>query len=276
MKLLAVLFATAAAASWPAPDCSSVPGWTQAGPARSFEPDTLFDYMNGNSEGYFAYGFALMRGVTCVNAKGDQLVVDVSEMGDPERAWGFFVANRDIRSPNERIGSAGQVLPRRATFARGRFYVEIAASPDRDHRESLRAFVSVLDAGTLGEARAPAAASWFPPEGLQPDSVRMVPESVLGLRLLRSGFMAQYQVGRAFVVSEASPQAAAATLEKLRARFAGALPLTGLGDEAIAAHDQYLGRLLVFRKGARVAGVANVAEGGDAAPLAQALAGRLP
>lgn len=52
MSLLAVLFSTAAAASFPAPDCSRGPGWTQSGPARTFEPDTLFDYMNGNSEGY--------------------------------------------------------------------------------------------------------------------------------------------------------------------------------------------------------------------------------
>ena len=78
------------------------------------------------------------------------------------------------------------------------------------------------------------------------------------------------------MVPEATPEAAAATLEKLRARFAGASPSSGPGDEAFSAHDQYLGRLLVFRKGARVAGVANVAEGGDAAPLAKALAGRLP
>ena len=98
--------------------------------------------MNGNSEGYFAYGFTLMKGVTCVNAAGDQLVIDVSEMGDPDRAWGFFVTNRDQRSPVERIGSAGQVLPRRATFAKGRHYAEIAASPDKDHRAALRAFVN--------------------------------------------------------------------------------------------------------------------------------------
>jgi hypothetical protein len=253
-----------------------VPGWTQAGPTRRFEPDTLFDYMNGNSEGYFAYGFTLMRGVTCVNGAGDQLVIDVSELGDADRAWGFFVANRDVRSPIERIGSGGQVLPRRATFAKGRFYAEIAASPDKDHREPLRAFVSALATRTAGEDRVPDAVGWFPREGLEPDSIRMVPESVLGLRLLKSGFVAQYAVGRAFVVPEASPEAAAATLEKLRARFAGAVPATGLGDEAIAAQDQYLGRLLIFRQGARVAGVANLAEGRDAAPLAKALAGRLP
>ncbi len=277
MTLLAVLFAAqAAAAPFPAPDCSAVPGWTQQGAERTYDPETLFDYMNGNSEGYFAYGFTLMRGVTCVNAAGDQLVIDVSEMGDPDRAWGFFVTNRDQRSPVERIGSAGQVLPRRATFAKGRHYAEIAASPDKDHRGSLRAFVGALEARVPGEGRVPDAVLWFPREGLEPDSIRLVPESVLGLRLLRSGFMAQYAVGRAFVVPEATPEAATATMAKLRARFAGAAPASGLGDEAFSAQDQYLGGLLVFRKDARLAGVVNVAAGTDPSALAKALVGRLP
>jgi hypothetical protein len=277
MSLLAVFFAAqAAAAPFPAPDCAAVPGWTQQGEARTYDPETLFDYMNGNSEGYFAYGFTLMKGVTCVNAAGDQLVIDVSEMGDPDRAWGFFVTNRDQRTPVERIGSAGQVLPRRATFAKGRHYAEIAASPDKDHRTALRAFVVALEARVSGEGRVPDAVRWFPPEGLEADSIRLVPESVLGLRMLKSGFMAQYTVGRAFVVPEATPEAAAATMTKLRARFAGAAPASGLGAEAFSAQDQYLGRLLVFRKGARVAGVANVAAGADPSALAKALLEQLP
>jgi hypothetical protein len=277
MPLLAVLFsAQAAAAPFPAPDCSVVPGWTQQGPERTYDSETLFDYMNGNSEGYFAYGFALMKGVTCVNTAGDQFVIDVSEMGDPDRAWGFFVTNRDQRSAVERIGSGGQVLPRRATFAKGRTYAEIAASPDKDHRTALRAFVNALETRVPGEGRVPDAVAWFPAEGLEPDSIRLVPESVLGLRMLKSGFMAQYAVGRAFVVPEATPEAAAATLEKLRARFTGAAPVSGLGDEAFSAQDPYLGGLLVFRKGARVAGVTNVAAGGDPSALAKALLGRLP
>jgi hypothetical protein len=276
MTFLAVFFAAQAAAPFPAPDCAAAPGWTQQGEARSYDSETLFDYMDGNSEGYFAYGFATMKGVTCVNAAGDQLVIDVSEMGDPDRAWGIFVTNRDQRAPVERIGSAGQVLPRRATFAKGRYYAEIAASPDKDHREALRAFVTALEPRVPGPAGVPEAVAWFPAEGLVPGSVRLVPESVLGLRLLKSGFMGQYAVGRAFVVPEATAAAAADTMEKLRTRFVGAAPVAGLGEEAFGARDQYLGGLLVFRKGARVAGIANVAADGDATALAKTYAGRLP
>jgi hypothetical protein len=277
VTLLAFLLAAQPAASpFPAPDCSLVPGWTQQGESRSYDSETLFDYMDGNSEGYFSYGFTVMRGVTCTNAAGDQLVFDVSELGDPVRAWGFFVTNRDARAPREALGSGGQVLPRKATFARGRYYVEIAASPDKDHRAALRAFVDAMLPRVPGEGKVPAAVALFPAEGLDAETVRLVPESVLGLRVLKSGFIAQYPAGRALIVPEASAEAAAATLAKLRERFAGAKPVATLGDEAIAAQDQYLGGLVLFRKGASVAGVANVPAGQDGLPLAKALAARLP
>jgi hypothetical protein len=42
----------------------------------------------------------------------------------------------------------------------------------------------------------------FPSEGQQ--SPRLVPESVLGIRILKRGYVAQYDFGKAFVVREAS------------------------------------------------------------------------
>ena len=46
-----------------------------------------------------------------------------------------------------------------------------------------------------------------------------MPESVLGIRILKRGYVAQYDFGKAFVVPEDSPEAAAAVMQKLRARF---------------------------------------------------------
>ena len=56
----------------------------------------------------------------------------------------------------------------------------------------------------------------------------------------------------------------------------GRRPSPASATRHFSAQDQYLGGLLVFRKGARVAGVANVAAGGDPSALAKALLGRLP
>ena len=277
--VIALLLALVAAGTAPAafaPDCGLVAGWTVEGPARTFDRETLFDYMDGNSEGYFAYGFGLMNGVTCADVAGDRLVIDVSEMGDADLAWGFFVANRDLRSPDEQIGAAGQVLPRRATFAKGRYYVEIAASPEGDHSPALRAFATALEARLPGRAAPPAEVGWFPKEGLEAGSVRLVPQSVLGIRLLESGWTARYGSGRAFVVEASSEEDAAARLAALRAWFNGATDAAGPGEAAFAAHDRYLGDVLAFRQGPLLAGVANAEDGAGASALARRLAGSLP
>jgi hypothetical protein len=276
IALLLALAPPGGAAGAFAPDCGLVAGWSQEGPPRSFDRETLFDYMDGNSEGYFAYGFALMKGVTCVDGAGDRFVIDVSEMGDPERAWGFFVANRDVRSPDERIGAAGQVLPRRTTFAKGRYYVEIAASPDKDHSPALRAFATALEARLPGPADPPREIEWFPKQGLEAGSVRLVPQSVLGLRTLESGWTARYASGRAFVVTAKSEEDAAARLATVRARFAGAREVEELGAEAFTAADRYLGDVVVFRRGALLAGVANAEDAAAAKELAGRLARALP
>ena len=57
--------------------------------------------------------------------------------------------------------------------------------------------------------------SWFAKEDLA--SVRLVPESVLGLRQLKRGYVAKYKQGQAFIVQEESPEAAEAVLKSLRA-----------------------------------------------------------
>ncbi len=46
-----------------------------------------------------------------------------------------------------------------------------------------------------------------------------MPQSVLGLGLLKRGYVAQYDYGKAFIVTEESPEAAAAVMKKAVARF---------------------------------------------------------
>jgi len=253
-------------------DCGLVPGWQQAGAARRFEPENLFEYMDGNAEGYLIYGFVRLQGITC-KAGGDSLVIDVSEMTDADSAYGILTANLDPRWPVERIGMGGQIQPRRALFAKDKYYVELAADPDKDHTAALRAFVSALGQRIAGRSEPPEALAWFPSE--KRVSLRLIPESVLGLRALKRGYVAQYEQGKAFVVIEASAESAAGVLKKLRQRFGEAAPVQ-LCDEAFQVRDPYLGGLCFFRKGRYVAGFANLPDSVQAARRASELAARIP
>ncbi|MGA2275128.1 MAG: DUF6599 family protein [Bryobacteraceae bacterium] len=255
----------------PAPSCALVPGWSQSGPARSYESANLFEYMDGNAEGYLIYGFRIMKGVTC--RQGEiSFVIDLSDMGDVDGAYGIFSANRDPQLPTDKIGMAGQVAPRRGMFVKGNYFVEIAANPEGDHTAALRAWLAALDGTITGSTVLPEALAWFPAEGRQ--SLRLVPESVLGIHLLKRGYVAQYDFGKAFVAFEASPDSANAIMQKLRTRF-GQVTAANLGDDAFQTTDQYLGRLFIFRKGRLIGGYSIKAEGHDSAALASALAAHL-
>jgi hypothetical protein len=257
------------------PRCDVVPGWSQAGAARTYAADTLYDYMDGNSEGYLIYGFKQMRGVTCKSGEV-QLVIDLSEMNDAEAAYGLYASNRDPRVSTEMIGISGQIVPQRGIFVKGASFVEISASPaTADHSAALRVFLKALEEGVDGTTSPPAAVTWFPKEGLDAASIRLIPQSLLGLSLLKKGYIAKYDFGRAFVVRQASADAAVTVMQKLRERF-GDAEVMKTADEAFQANDRYLGRLLMFRKGPYVAGFVNLSEGSAGVKAAQALLAAVP
>jgi hypothetical protein len=234
--------------------------------------DNLFEYMDGNAEGYLIYGFQSMHGVNCT--KGPvTLVIDISDFGEPDLSYGMFTANRDLRQPESKLGAGGQIVPRRAIFTKGQYYVEIAAGPEGDHTATLKEWMAAFEKMVPGTTSPPVALSWFPAEKQQ--TLRLVPESVLGIRILKRGYAAQYDYGKAFVVTEATPESASALLVKLRARYTDTAAAS-VGDEAFQTNDKYLGRLCYFRKGRYIGGYANVADGQDPVALSKALAAKLP
>jgi hypothetical protein len=271
-----IVLASAALAPLPAqtPSCAFVPGWTQAGELRDHDKETLYEYMNGNSESYFNYGFVRMLGVTCKRG-GVTAIVDIFEMTDEEASYGMYVSTRDARQPEARVGAAAQVLPRRATVVRGKYYAEVAMEPEGDHSALLKPWIEALAAKLPGATTPPAALAWFSPEGLLPGFPKVAPRSVLGIRFLKRGWTADYDAGRAFIVPEASPEAARAVFAQLKDRWKME-PASGLGGEFGCGADSYLGAVCAFRKGARIGGWVKGADTAASKAKAAALAARLP
>ena len=273
--LLSILFVAGMARAQDYLNCQFAPGWEQSGPKRQYAADNLFNYKDGAAEGYLIFGFARMQGIDCKSG-GDTLTIDVYEMNDADSAYGIFAANRDPSLPIAAIGMGGQVQPQSASFAKGKYYVEmvvIAARPDSDRTAALKVFVTGIEQRLEGRVTAPEALQWFPQENLA--SARLVPESVLGLRLLKRGYVAKYKQGQAFIVLEASPESAAEVMKKLREHFDGASPVQ-IGNEAFQAKAQYLGGICIFRKGRTLAGYANLPDSQQAVSLAVQLAARIP
>ena len=275
LALLTILLAAGLARAQDYLDCHFVSGWEQSGPKRQYTADNLYDYKDGAAEGYLIFSFVRMQGIDCKSG-GNTLTIDVSDMTDADSAYGMFAANSDPRLPVAKIGMGGQIQPQSAIFAKGKYYVEmveIDPNPNGDHTAELKAFVIRMQERLEGRDTAPEALEWFPKENLT--SATLVPESVLGLRLLKRGYVAKYKQGQAFIVLESSPESAAEVLKELRERFDTATPAP-VGDEAFQAKAPYLDGVCIFRKGRYLGGYANLPEPQQAASKAARLAARIP
>lgn len=273
--VLAILLATGMAGAQDYLNCRYAPGWEQTGAQRQFTADNLFDYKDGAAEGYLSFGFVRMVGVTCKSGN-NTLDIDISQMNGPDSAWGIFAANLDPRLPVAQLGMGGQIQKQSASFARGDLYVEIveiASNLDADHTATMKAFASGIEAHLQGRTTPPEQLKWFPAHGRV--SVRLIPESVLGLKELQRGYVAHYKQGQAFIVQQATPQSAAETLKTLRARFQGAADAQ-VADGGFQVKAKYLDGICIFRKGRFLAGYANLPNAQDAATLAAQLAPRIP
>jgi hypothetical protein len=259
--LLTILLTPGMACAQSYLNCHLAPGWEQSGTAHQYAADNLYEYKDGAAEGYLMYGFVRMQGIDCKSG-GDTLTIDVSEMTEADSAYGIFAANLDPSLPIAAIGMGGQVQRQSASFAKGKYYVEmvvVAANPDSDLSPALKAFAGKMVENLEGRDTAPEVLGWFAKENQI--SLRLIPESVLGLSQLKRGYVAKYKSGQA--------------LKSLRTRFDGALPAQ-VGDEAFQAKVKYLDGICIFRKGRYLAGYANLPEPDDAVAKSAQLAARIP
>jgi hypothetical protein len=256
-------------------DCHLVPGYEQSGTKRQYTPDNLFDYRDGAAEGYLIYSFTGMQGIDCKSGS-TVLSIDVSDMTDADSAYGMFAANRDPRQPIAKIGMGAQIMPQSLLFAKGKYFVEVIetdGSTGSNQTVALQSFAAKIESLLEGRSTPPQELAWFPLENQE--SARLVPESVLGLKLLKRGYVAKYATGQAFVVVEESPDSAAEVMNKLRARFDGTASVQ-LGDEAFQVKAPYLEGVCVFRKGKVIAGYTNLPDPAEAATQAAKLLERTP
>jgi len=256
-------------------DCNFVPGWQQSGPTRQYTPDNLFEYRDGAAEGYLIFSFARMQGIDCKSG-AITLSIDISDMTDADSAYGMFAANRDPQQPIANVGMGAQLLSQSLLFAKGKYFVEIIetdGSTDTNQSAALQAFAAKIEPLLEGRSTPPEELAWFPPENQE--SAKLVPESVLGLKILKRGYVAKYKVGQAFIVIEKSPDSAAEVMKKLRDHFESSTAAK-LADESFQVEAPYLEGVCIFRKGRIIAGYANLPNPAEATARSAKLMERIP
>ena len=238
-------------------------GWARRKRVREYGPSNLHKYNDGAAAAYIAYGFEKLRTTQYAKA-GIAMVVDVFDMGTAKNAFGMYST---MRSPDDSfvaVGNQGVILEAVLDFWQGCYLVHVApaAADPVDDANALELGRAV--AGRLGDkgASVPELAQ-FPRRGLVPNSILYARQNLLGLAVLRNGFLAQYEIAgneaQALFADYASADESLAALNSLRSFIdskgrAGPLRPRG-GRHTFAGRHPRFKNVFFAAEGHRLAGV---------------------
>lgn len=135
-----------------------------------FDRDTLFDYMNGGAEVYLAFDFRQVLVRTFRREGGDEIVLDIYDMGSPAEAFGVFSCDREDETAG--IGQDSEYGFGMLRFWQDHYFVTVMAMEDDEETEKAILELGRAVAGILGaDGAEPEMLNLLPVEGLKRDRI---------------------------------------------------------------------------------------------------------
>jgi len=256
---------------------------TAMSPQESFNPDDLYEKIDGRADLYLSAGFVSLRcqRLAMRDDPNSWLEVFVYGMGNPDNA--FTVFSKQRRPGVQELGELAYQTANSLHFAHGKYYVEIvAASPGEQISRAMREYRQRFSSAVAGSEKLAREISLFPTQHLRAGSISRCGEDDFGIKGFAGVYLAVYEVDgtdvTAFLSRRVSAKEAAdmatAYMDFFRP-FGAKLEATGAdipGGSMIVLLDTYK---IVFSRGRFVAGVHESTSRQAAEKVAAVLSGTL-
>ena len=202
------------------PSEEEISGWESPSPSRFFEPDNLWEYINGQAELYLGYGFQLVVTSDYTSQEdSSSLIVDIYMMESPGHAFGIYAAERTPDDNFIDVGVQGYVGGNILNFWKGPYYVKLTSfqsSPSAE--EVLIRFSRVIADKIPGNYSEPELFACFPEKNRVRMSERYIPQNFMGHGFLKNGYRVDYHHEgiryQVFLVENSSPEEAEEAFSK--------------------------------------------------------------
>ncbi len=238
-----------------------ISGWTIDKTVEVFDPDNLFERINGAAEGYLLYDFKELT-VFVYNKNGDQdtyVTIQIYRHATPADAFGVYAAERPTESNFAQIGVEGYQEGPMLNFFVDCLYVKIESpSSSDDVVKVVRQIADNLSRKINSKATFPAVLQSFPAENKLQHSEQYVPKSFLGHEFLYDAFTAEYQVsGKKYQVFIIDAGTAADAKTMLTKYYQFTKQTVQLNEGRQSVKDRYNGDIECQWKGRYIWGIVN-------------------
>ncbi len=235
-----------------------VPGWTLVSPARTYDEKSIFSYINGAAELYFAYSFRAVAAAEYQDGE-TSIIIDVYDMATPEDAFGIYSLNRYPEANYVDIGNEGILTDTNLDFWKGPYFCKVYSfDMSKRYQKDVVNFGGRLASNIEEAGTEPSVIAVLPKDGLMPKTVKsfrrklgldnihyVSKENILNLNSETEGVVAEYQIDGAefqfFVIEYPSSDAAAAAFKAYSDHLdkeAELLPTDGASSKAFRTGDK--------------------------------------
>lgn len=255
----------------------AIEGWTISGEVEVFNPDNLFDRINGAAPLFLENNF---REMTSMEYKkgSDYITIQAYRHASPEDAFGMYAAERSSDLKYLPIGGEAQGDKSTLYFFAGNMYLKIWSNTSGDVSEELSTIGKALASKIDATADYPGIVRLFPEQGQIPYSATYITSNFIGHEFLRSVYTMKYekdgQAFQLFVLDGGTPDGVKAVLTQY---IAFTKQTDELKEGEWLIKDRYNGDIPALWKGRYLIGV--FSENGDTVAggneLVKELAGKL-
>ena len=241
----------------------SVSGWKQVGEIQTFNPNTLYEYINGGADLYLAYDFEELKVAEYQNGNKASVTVEVYRHRTATHAFGVYSQERVPGANFIDVGVQGYQEVHALNFLSGNTYVKISSFETGPEDQAILLTFAKAVAGNLGGKGAiPSILAGFPGEGKVKNSEKFIARKFLGYPFLHSAFSAEYDVSgrnfRLFIIEGKDQADCRDMVEKYLAQL-------GMQDKAVAEgqyalSDAYHGEIELHWRGARIWGILDLGD----------------
>ncbi len=236
--LTAFLLVSASAFDFP-----EIQGWQRTGETEHYDPETLFEYINGAAESYLASGFEELEVVEYQSGEASVLI-ELYRHASAADAFGIYAQERPREGPFLDIGYQGYLSGDIFCMLAGSYYIKFIGNRlDTDPALVLENFARNVAARIPDAEEVPAMLQVFPADSLISGSEGYIARNFLGYAFFRGAFTADYPGFHLFVIDAGSSEAAAGMLDHYAQKLNALLPKTA--DKLITLSDPYHGEILI-------------------------------
>ena len=181
-------------------DFPDIAGWRPDGEAKSYDTQTLWEYINGAAELFLAYDFQELRvlDIASRNTKNFIVTVSIYDQDTPLNAFGVYNTECPDASDQLAIGGGAIVLPPyQALLLKDRYYVKIDAFEGEIDQAAGEKLLQAVAEALTGTDGLPEELQWLPTKGKTDGSDGFTMKGYLGLTELTSCVHANYSAGKA-------------------------------------------------------------------------------